>query len=549
MFFVYNVLALVFTTVNLLSYRAAPLSSMVGLLASSLMLLVSLYAIIVICCKQQLSTAMIVTVLYATCAVMLAWDLQSRTLARASWPLLVVVVDMLLVMQVPARFTLQLVVVTVIWIVVLAVEEGFRFGLFDLPGMRSQETRREYFEQLTDCATLPCASGFPPKGLIAAVCVFITDFVVTRGFARDVLKEQRSMERTISIVQEIASLLAGYDVEGVAEMLEAHREELPEGMIGALRGLEENLRSYKAYLPKTCLPFEEDSQSIVNGELSGSLSSGSSFVMKSTPRLGLTSVKTTLLTVNVKGTLRLIEEDCARFSQLFTALLLKTLKASGTNLGMVDMFIGDRIHCSFNASKQCFSHATSALRTAATMRGSTLSSQANIGVATGKVLRGDMGCDVMRRFSMVGPLVRDVHGMERAGRIFGCDVLCNRLCFSEAECEHDLRLIPCKVEVAADCEPETVAELLIPDELEGVTAVDEWMYMIGGKKEWEEYNFTVRKYLRGEASAEAVDNAALSGECARVPTNVSPGNVKGNVLRLHQNVAEHTRVWKVSLSQ
>ena len=66
------------------------------------------------------------------------------------------------------------------------------------------------------------------------------------------------MKCTINTVQEIAMLLAGYDVEKVAELLEEHGGELPEGMTTALRKLEQNLRVYKAYLPQTCLPYEDE---------------------------------------------------------------------------------------------------------------------------------------------------------------------------------------------------------------------------------------------------------------------------------------------------
>ena len=174
---------------------------------------------------------------------------------------------------------------------------------------------------------------------------------------------------------------------------------------------------------------------------------------------------------------------------------------------MVDVFVGDRVHCSFNTSRQCANHATSALHTATMLLQDSKPSQVNIGVATGKVLRGDMGCEVMRRFSMVGTLVRDVHGMERAERILGCDVLCNRMCFSEAECEHEMRLIPCKVEVSATSDtPEVVAELL-PDTAPSMDTSIEWMYQIGKSKKWENYNTTVRKYLKGDVSAAAVEEA------------------------------------------
>ena len=132
-----------------------------------------------------------------------------------------------------------------------------------------------------------------------------------------------------------------------------------------------------------------------------------------------------------------------------------------------------------------------------------------------------MGCDVMRRFSMVGTLVRDVHGMERAGRMLGCDVVCNRMCFSDAECEHNLRLLPCKVEVARDCEPEVVAEL-VSKEVAVATVVDEWMYQIGGKKHWEDYNTVVRGYLRGEIRDTDVAKAWVEAGGSGTPAHAVP---------------------------
>ena len=481
--------------------------------------------------------------LYMLTTDILMWDLSERTISSSQWPQLVVVIDMLLVMQVPTRYSLGLVCLVIMWLVLMSVEESFRFGLFDLPGLPYNQGKygRLYYAERNSCEKLPCPIPFPSPTLFAAVGVFGIDFIVTRGFAREVLKEQASMERTINAVQEIASLLAGYDVEKVAELLEEHEHELPVGMTVALRALEKNLRSYKAYLPLTCLLGGESDDGSVEctSEAQTSLSSCSTVsspihesVVGMVP-LVLTSVKATLLTVNIKDTLRLVEQDSAHFSSFFTTLLLKTLKATESHRGMVDVFVGDRVHCSFNTSRQCANHATSALHTATMLfRGLKLSqlSQVNIGVATGKVLRGDMGCEVMRRFSMVGTLVRDVHGMERAGRILGCDVLCNRMCFSEAECEHEMRLIPCKVEVSATSDtPEVVAELLPGTEPVGIPT-EEWMYQIGKNSAWENYNTTVRKYLKGDVSAAAVEEAAQGCPCERSPLNVHPSTVKGGLL-------------------
>ena len=517
--------------------------------AGTLVVLLGLsIAICAVLCRVPLTTRIVVGTLYVATFGLLLWDLNARAVSSEQWPLLVLIIDMLLVMQVPKVYSLGLVCFVITWLVVLSVEESFRFGLFDLPWLSPQEGkygRLYYLELKFACETPPCPIPFPSDRLFTATAVFALDFIMTRGFASEVLKEQAAMERTINAVQEIASLLAGYDVEQVAELLEEHEHELPQGMTVALRALEKNLRSYKAYLPQTCLPFEElveaeeaESVSVSSKErsahsmqMSGSTSTMPNILAKA-PALGLASVKATLLMVNIKDTLCFLEEDVAGFSQLFTTLLLKTLKATESYRGMVDVFVGDRVHCSFNTSRQCANHATSALHSASTLMGkaSNAAPHINIGVATGKVLRGDMGCEVMRRFSMVGTLVRDVHGMERAGLILGCDVLCNRMCFSDAECEHEMRLIPCRVEVSATSDtPEVAAELLLNIAASGHPA-EEWMYQIGKSSEWENYNTTVRKYLKGDASAAAVEEAAQGCPCERNPLNVHPSTVKGGLL-------------------
>ena len=456
------------------------------------------------------------------CAVVscLGYDVVSRGNGVLTWPLCVLIVDFMLVLRLPDAYTVIVVVLVVVWLCVMGMEEMLRFGLLDIPGTTVQEGvkgRRAYFESLSQCEKTPC--GVEPSkavsNLFGPVVVFVTDFLATRGFAREVRKEQATMERTINTVQEIASLLAGYDVERVAELLAEHEGQLPEEMTSALRSLEENLRVYKAYLPKTCLPFdvelgedssEEASVDTHTESLRSSSHSGSAdlVVSRRSPALGLSCVKATLFTINIKVSFATLKDDAASFSQLFTAILLKTLSAVEAKHGMVDVFVGDKIHCSFNTSKKCASHATSSLHAAAVLA-SAFPSQINMAIATGSVLRGDMGCEVMRRFSMVGALVRDVLGIERAGRAFGCDVLCNRLCFSDAECEHNLRLIPCKVRVAEDSEEdEVVAELLGQI---SATATVEWMYAVGGKKEWDDYNVAVRQYLKDGTVAKTLDHA------------------------------------------
>ena len=509
---------------------------------------VVLYLLGCVLCKRELSHNLIVTVLYTVSVGFFIVDLNARTVGIQTWPLLVVVVDLFLVLEVPGQYTTGLVAFTVFWLILMAVEESFRFGIFDLPGLNEQHGefgRRAHFLARMDCETLPCPVNFPPRTLFTALSVFVVDFMATRGFAREVLKEQASMEKTINTVQVIASMLAQYDVEGVASLLTTHEADLPAAMTEALRHLEENLRLYKAYLPMTCLPFP--THEVARGDVfdrglscsrSSSLASSLSIQhLVSSPRalalpqLGLSAVKATLLTINIKDTYAILEDGGTHFAALFTMLLQRVIDASESQRGMVDVFVGDRVHCSFNTTRVCANHATSALHAVSAVLGNSMAVDVNMGVATGNVLRGDMGCDGMRRFSMVGPLVRDVHGMERAGRTLGCTVVCNRICFSDAECEHQLRLLPCRVEVDSGCEKEHIAELLETSNDNDPDA-DEWMYMIGGRSDWDTYNAVVRKYLKGKASAQDVIDAASQGVCAQKPLNVVPGSVKGDLLCL-----------------
>ena len=203
----------------------------------------------------KVTTMVIVTTAYIYGVTCLFADFAARSLHEAFWGALVLVVDFLLVMQVDAKYCVVLVSCTVVYLIVVWTEERWRWGMFNAPWLPSAEERREEFERRFDCENQPCPHS-SWQALITPLQVFVTDFIATRGFAREVLKEQSSMESTIKAVQDIASLLAGYDVEGVAELLEAQRVQLPEEMHATLQTLEENLRKYRPYLPAAL--FEED---------------------------------------------------------------------------------------------------------------------------------------------------------------------------------------------------------------------------------------------------------------------------------------------------
>eukprot|EP01061_Rhynchopus_euleeides_P046063 TRINITY_DN859_c0_g1_i7.p1 TRINITY_DN859_c0_g1~~TRINITY_DN859_c0_g1_i7.p1 ORF type:complete len:461 (+),score=157.89 TRINITY_DN859_c0_g1_i7:182-1384(+) len=366
------------------------------------------------------------------------------------------------------------------------------------------------------------------------------------------------MGRTIETVEAIAQLLAGYDVDTVAEMLQEAEAEgrLPAAMHEALHRLEQNLRAYRPYLPKSCLPAQQDDGGAEGDCESLSIESSMGSVLTPSPRnrsasgfadvprvvakvLGvLKSMRSTLLVVNTCNALACLEQDPRTFTSFFEMLLTNTMSAVESRRGLVDVFVGDRILASFNTSRPCLLHPTAAAGAAQQIvravqddgmqRGDSVSPfplRVNIGAASGRVLCGDTGCAEMRRFSLLGVLPVLACGMERAARAFGLDVVCNTALRQDAEHEHVLLLVPRMVRLvkqnAHGCEDaHTAVEVdnndnsnsnnndmcfcvyaLLVKATEGSSQPGgdgEWMYHIGkAAAEWDPYNAAMRAYLSG----------------------------------------------------
>ena len=416
---------------------------------------------------RSISKTMLCCIVVVLTVGLMCADLANRPRYNTDWPMFVIIIDMALVLRLPRSVSIGVTCLVVFWISLTQLEAFFRFGLFDLPGMSSQSHRREYVTDMMECETLPCpqedAVPVVTSGL-TMIFVFVADFVCTRGFAEGLKREQETMERTVGTVEEIALLLAGYDVDRVAQILSAKRDELSPEIFVALQTIERNLRSYLAYLPKTCLPtqdIEEDveelgatatmcddsvlgsvcedvAQSVVGSSVSlgsppmdafsptmfhaQSRANNHSFTHPSTmlklherssttrPAVGLlTPVKATVLIVNTcqHESLFHVENDTQNFARFFGQILQATLAAVGEKRGMVDVFVGDVVFCSFNASRRCGLHATAALCAAKAIanvpRTKPLSPASrqddrvvSIGVAGGKAICGDLGCAEMR---------------------------------------------------------------------------------------------------------------------------------------------------------
>eukprot|EP00754_Rhynchopus_humris_P046455 Rhum_TRINITY_DN5983_c1_g1::Rhum_TRINITY_DN5983_c1_g1_i1::g.18867::m.18867 len=110
---------------------------------------------------------------------------------------------------------------------------------------------------------------------------------------------------------------------------------------------------------------------------------------------------------------------CSRSSEFVPSLarvLTEAMSCFHRYKGMVDLFMCDRVFVSFNASKSCVRHATSAAAASREFHdvfGKDPSARISLNVAlvTGAALCGDMGCDVMKRYNVAGDL--SFVGLER----------------------------------------------------------------------------------------------------------------------------------------
>ena len=259
LFLVYNVGSFLMIASSTFSSWFEPRGRYIFTVSSCLSLGAAMIAIALVLCRFKVTVASVVFFSYVYGMTTIIVDFTARAAGNTAWPLLVIVVDFLLVMEVPRGYSMGIVCFAVVYFVVMTLEEYNRFGLLDLPGLMPQSDRYRYLKQTVSCTTLPCPAD-TVNYQILAVMVFVIDFIITRSFAKGLLKEREAMEGTINAVQEIASLLAGYDVEQVAELLEAHEGDLPAGMAEALRTLEKNLRRYRPYLPAALFEEADDVQ-------------------------------------------------------------------------------------------------------------------------------------------------------------------------------------------------------------------------------------------------------------------------------------------------
>eukprot|EP00756_Hemistasia_phaeocysticola_P048380 Hpha_TRINITY_DN22809_c0_g1::TRINITY_DN22809_c0_g1_i1::g.84397::m.84397 len=176
----------------------------------------------------------------------------AAALAFRSWYTVIVFLDAALIFNRPNVINV-IMFVTILWRFVDAAEAGLRIGLYDAASDGD-------LPRACDCSEPPCAVGISNSlaGLSVSLVVLCVDFFLTRSFATDLRFQLKRVESSVEVAAGVASALARYDVDAAERAITSEMRILDE-LGKSLLQLIANLRSYKPYLPHSCLVPEHAS--------------------------------------------------------------------------------------------------------------------------------------------------------------------------------------------------------------------------------------------------------------------------------------------------
>ena len=262
-----------------------------------------------------------------------------------------------------------------------------------------------------------------------------------------------------------------------------------------------NLREYKAYMPQSVLAEtdSDDGSEESTGSpcptasrapskaLSRTSFSGSSAVAKEAGlrragmALAISRKKCTFGIVNLVGfhakVSTLSERKVVDAHGKVVASVLTVVQAAK---GICDGFSGDRFLSSFNGLKTIATHRVAGCSAGVMLRDMLREEHGfatSSAVVSGDARVGNMGCDVMRKYTFVSPVLSWGYALERYARSLSCAVLTDHFIVSDVASEFVVRTVGQVVfeKRLADGKPLTISRVLQRREAGGN---EEWMYAL-----------------------------------------------------------------------
>eukprot|EP00756_Hemistasia_phaeocysticola_P018953 Hpha_TRINITY_DN15628_c6_g4::TRINITY_DN15628_c6_g4_i2::g.98088::m.98088 len=449
-----------------------------------------------------------------------------------SSPLLIIVLllDMALIFNTDRVIPVTL-FLTMTYIVVDRVEKATRFGFYEL-------WANDGIPIVCSCADPPCteSAGVTVTTLTTPVLVLLVDFNLTRAFAVGIRYQLRRIEASVKVASQVAAALARYDVDGAEKAIKLDNE-LPAELTHSYLQLVANLRSYKAYLPHSCLVPQDarqgelrDTEATCEEADGGSVSDG-----PHTPSSKATSGSVTTHSTEAFGRMHSLDLKAAiqrRRVSLAARNMIGYLSgelAAQSNAewiaadveqwcstvvedrGVVDAIGGDRRYASFNARQACGEHASAAIR--------VLSSQGDGNwsgcVVTGQAVCGDFGSASALRFMVLGRVSSSLHPLERIAAQWRTKVLADGEAFSSACFNWQGEMLGAVLMAKRDTKRLCLYSMISKRRrIDGVGS-DEWMYELENmaKSDYDDVNDAKAVLIKARLNAlPCVDVEEIQGE-------------------------------------
>ncbi|KAJ9450490.1 Adenylate cyclase [Diplonema papillatum] len=225
-------------SVALLALQSEP-TVQIGAVLALILSAIDLYFLYI----RRISTEVIFeTIVFGFVVVIIFWDYSAAMqMKHRCWTMFVLVIDIMLVVRLRRQATVNCCLVVISWLTLTAVEDAFRFGLYDFTGWTEPPPQ--------DCERPPCKDKlFAVQSYMYYVVVFFLDVYFTRGFADAVWEEKVQMQSSVNTAQLIAKCLVKFDLDTARNLMQ--ETSMPEELSSAFGQIIVNLEAYKPYLPQ-----------------------------------------------------------------------------------------------------------------------------------------------------------------------------------------------------------------------------------------------------------------------------------------------------------
>ena len=311
---------------------------------------------------------------------------------------------------------------------------------------------------------------------------------LTKPFARVAVVMTEVAVMHIDEVPDLSSILL--------EMNSIHR---------AMIMMMKNLKEYKSYMPQSVLADTTDtddegtvnptdvissrsggqkslshshSGSSLKGGKSASLTNDAAGAVRNGMALSITKKRISFALVNICDWHAKVQDLGDSFIEFHSKTLTTVLSCFSVTKGISDVFSGDHFLCGYNGIRTVSGHRIAACNAALNIK-TQLETNFNLrissAVVTGEGRVGNLGCDEMKKYSYVTPVLTWCHSLERYARNLDVGVLCDQWVAQDAVSDFSLRDVG-KVDFAKRTTKSIKVHILISAKAQG--DADEWMYQM-----------------------------------------------------------------------